>query len=108
MAKPEWWSDEGLKVLSARVVRAVPNDMRANTMRAMVLNGQLGAWEERGLARQRSSGRRLRTSIGLQSADRCSGGESRESPYGRRVSLRGSRNCGFVTRLVGYPLERDM
>ena len=25
VAKPEWWSDEGLKALSARVVRAAPN-----------------------------------------------------------------------------------
>ena len=25
VAKPEWWSDEGLKALSARVVRAVPD-----------------------------------------------------------------------------------
>jgi hypothetical protein len=24
VAKPEWWSDEGLKALSARVVRAAP------------------------------------------------------------------------------------
>merc|ERR1719424_2235261 len=26
VAKPEWWNDEGLKALSARVVRAVPDD----------------------------------------------------------------------------------
>jgi len=45
VAKPEWWSDEGLKALSARVVRAAPNVAIANTMRAAVLSGQLGAWE---------------------------------------------------------------
>ena len=47
MAKPEWWNDEGLKALSARVVRAAPNDSTAVTMRALVLRG-LGsacAWE---------------------------------------------------------------
>ena len=35
--KPEWWNDEALKALSARVVRAAPNDTVANTMRAAVL-----------------------------------------------------------------------
>eukprot|EP00964_Phaeocystis_antarctica_P099030 scaffold64943_cov39-Phaeocystis_antarctica.AAC.1 len=45
VAKPEWWNDEGLKALSARVVRTVPNDLVANQMRARVLLGQGGAWE---------------------------------------------------------------
>ena len=45
VAKPEWWNDEGLKALSARVVRAVPNDVVANSMRAVVLSGAGGAWE---------------------------------------------------------------
>jgi len=45
VAKPEWWNDEGLKALSARVVRAAPNDVTANQMRAMVLSGVDGAWE---------------------------------------------------------------
>ena len=46
VAKPEWWNDEGLKVMSARVVRAVPDDAIANDMRAEVLSGQgRGAWE---------------------------------------------------------------
>ena len=27
--KPEWWNDESLKALSARVVRAAPNDESA-------------------------------------------------------------------------------
>ena len=44
-AKPEWWNDEGLKALSARVVRAAPDDLVANQMRAAVLCGQCdGAW----------------------------------------------------------------
>ena len=45
VAKPEWWNDEGLKALSARVVRAAPDELEANQMRADVLCGQHGAWE---------------------------------------------------------------
>tara|TARA_B100000795_G_scaffold14892_1_gene10138 strand:- start:46 stop:717 length:672 start_codon:yes stop_codon:yes gene_type:complete len=45
VTKPEWWNDEELKALSARVVRAVPNDESALNMRAMVLTGRCGAWE---------------------------------------------------------------
>ena len=45
VTKPEWWNDEGLKALSARVVRAAPNEAMANDMRARVLVGQCGAWE---------------------------------------------------------------
>ena len=45
VAKPEWWNDEGLKALSARVVRAAPDDVAAHDMRALVLTGQGAAWE---------------------------------------------------------------
>jgi len=45
VAKPEWWNDEGLKALSARVVRAAPDIVPANQMRAAVLAGQHSAWE---------------------------------------------------------------
>jgi len=45
VAKPEWWSDEGLKALSARVVQAAPTFATAHSMRAWVLSGQCGAWE---------------------------------------------------------------
>ena len=45
VAKPEWWSDEGLKALSARVVRAAPDDVGAHRMRAFVLCGHCRAWE---------------------------------------------------------------
>eukprot|EP00964_Phaeocystis_antarctica_P050013 scaffold28967_cov66-Phaeocystis_antarctica.AAC.7 len=45
VAKPEWWNDEGLKALSARVVRAAPNDTHAAQMLATVLSGYDGAWE---------------------------------------------------------------
>ena len=46
VAKPEWWNDEGLKALSARVVRAAPDDMVAHQVRAMVLSGETTAGEE--------------------------------------------------------------
>ena len=45
VAKPEWWNDEELKALSARVMRAAPNDSTAHQMRALVLRGQIRAWE---------------------------------------------------------------
>jgi Flp pilus assembly protein TadD len=40
VAKPEWWNDEELKALSARVVRAAPDYVHAHQMRAIVLLGQ--------------------------------------------------------------------
>ena len=39
MAKPEWWTDEGLKALSARVVRAAPDALGTHLLRAKVLGG---------------------------------------------------------------------
>ena len=45
VAKPEWWNDEGLKALSARVVSAAPDELDANQMRALVLAGQDDTWE---------------------------------------------------------------
>ena len=45
VAKPDWWNDEGLKALSARVVRAAPDDERTLRMRALVLCGHHDAWE---------------------------------------------------------------
>ena len=45
VAKPEWWNDEALKALSARVVRAAPDDVQAHDMRALVVGGQCAAWE---------------------------------------------------------------
>eukprot|EP00964_Phaeocystis_antarctica_P130170 scaffold94049_cov67-Phaeocystis_antarctica.AAC.1 len=42
VAKPEWWNDDGLKALSARVVRAAPNNLLATQMRALVMSGQCG------------------------------------------------------------------
>jgi tetratricopeptide (TPR) repeat protein len=45
VAKPEWWNDEELKALSARVVRAAPDHVAPHRMRAFVLAGQCAAWE---------------------------------------------------------------
>merc|ERR1712204_78051 len=46
VVKPEWWNDEGLKALSARVLRAAPNSAVVNVMRADVLSGRVvDAWE---------------------------------------------------------------
>ena len=45
LAKPEWWNDEELNALSARVVRAAPNDLAAHCMRAEVLSGDDDTWE---------------------------------------------------------------
>ena len=49
VAKPEWWNDEGLKALSARVVRAAANNAGvAIQMRADVLSGTTGGTSEAG------------------------------------------------------------
>ena len=45
VAKPEWWNDEELKALSARVVRAAPDEAVAHQMRAIVLSRRHRAWE---------------------------------------------------------------
>ena len=45
VAKPEWWNDEGLRALSARVMRVSPNEEGANIMRAHVMSGFGDAWE---------------------------------------------------------------
>jgi len=37
--KPEWWNDEGLKVLSARAVAVAPDSNKPCAMRARVLSG---------------------------------------------------------------------
>jgi len=37
--KPEWWTDEALKTLSARVVAVAPDEQKTCGMRALVLSG---------------------------------------------------------------------
>ena len=44
--RPTWWDDEVLKELSASVMHAAPNDVRAHSMRAVVLSGlSYGVWD---------------------------------------------------------------
>ena len=43
--KPEWWTDEGLKALSLRVMAAGPSTFLAVVMRAEVLSGWHRSWE---------------------------------------------------------------
>jgi hypothetical protein len=45
VAKPEWWNDEDLKVLSAQVVTAAPQDTTCHYMRAVVLSAMTDAWK---------------------------------------------------------------
>jgi len=66
VAKPEWWNDEELKALSARVVRAAPNALVTNQMRGIVCCAGVMVRGRRGLARQRSSRRRPRTTSRLR------------------------------------------
>ena len=70
VAKPEWWNDEGLKALSARVVRAAPNDAEANRMRAFVLSGRSSAWElgPRSAAELREAAAHYERAAALQTA----------------------------------------
>ena len=39
VVKPEWWTNKGLKVISARVLKAMPNDEGSHVMRADALRG---------------------------------------------------------------------
>ena len=42
--KPEWWTDEGLKALSLRMVAAATEGYTAHVTRAFVLSGQRSSW----------------------------------------------------------------
>ena len=77
VAKPEWWSDEELKALSARVVRAAPDDVEANWMRGYVLGGLCHTWEvgPRSAAEVREAATHF--DRGLRRCTLCPGGESR-------------------------------
>ena len=70
VAKPEWWNDEGLKALSAKIVRAAPNDQAANQMRALVMSGKSRAWEAglRSAAELRQAAAHFDRSAALHSA----------------------------------------
>ena len=70
VAKPEWWNDEELKALSARVVRAAPDDWQPHHMRAVVLSVQNGTWEvgPRSAAELREAATHFERAAALQSA----------------------------------------
>ena len=70
VAKPEWWNDEELKALSVRVVRAAPDDLHTNNMRAFVLSGQCDAWEAepRSAAELREAATHLQRAAALEPA----------------------------------------
>ena len=92
---PEWWSDEALKVLSARVVRAAPNEMGANRMRATVLSVQAGAWRvgPRSAAelKQALSNSPAGKAMFLQNAEQCrSLAEASRFAWGRMCHLSGT------------------
>ena len=77
VAKPEWWSDEGLKALSARVVRAAPNEVDAQRMRAAVLSGKGGrTWQAgpRSAAELREAATHFERAAALHPAPAVKGG----------------------------------
>ena len=90
VAKPEWWNDEGLKALSARVVRAAPNDGTANIMRAMVLHGRYAAWEAglRTAAELMEAATYYERSAALSPAPAVKGDRARSADSCRRLAER--------------------
>ena len=87
VAKPAWWNDEELKALSARVVRAAPNDMVANGMRAVVLRGQCWAWVAgpRSAAELKEAGARYDRSAALCNAPAMKAEKAKLAGWCRRV-----------------------
>ena len=90
--KPEWWNDEALKALSARVVRAAPNDTVANTMRAAVLSGTCAAWEVEPRSAAEIKKATTRTSSGLRRCPMLRRRRSRSS-ISRKGAASSQRPC---------------
>ena len=84
--KPEWWHDEALKELSARVVEVAPNSLHTTLMRANVLGGRDAAWE-----------RGPRTAAELKEAASC---------WRRAAKMRGA-TADEKTRWTGRAAELD-
>eukprot|EP00964_Phaeocystis_antarctica_P049292 scaffold28593_cov62-Phaeocystis_antarctica.AAC.4 len=84
VAKPQWWNDEGLKAQSARVVRAAPNEVRTNQVRAVVLGGLSGSWEvgPRSAAELREAATHFERAAALTSA-----------PAGKANLAAGAKHC---------------
>ena len=86
VAKPEWWNDEGLKALSARVLRAAPNMESALYMRATVLSGASDAWEAgpRSAAELKEAATCFDRSAALSNAPAVKAGRTRAADWCRR------------------------
>ena len=100
VAKPEWWNDEGLKALSAMVVRAAPNGPNGGhgeQMRALVLRGYGGTWEAgpRSVAELKEAATHFERAAALSSAPlvsaqlvRCADSCRREAAFRAAMSTR--------------------
>ena len=105
VAKPEWWNDEGLKALSARVVRAAPDDREPTRCGLIVLAGgvRLGGGASLGGGAQ-GGGHALRAGCG---AVPCSGGGSPARQQRGLVPQSGSRHVAWTfprpTTLLSAP-----
>ena len=86
VAKPEWWNDEGLKAMSARVVRSVPDSVQAHQMRALVLDGNCVALEAgpRSAAELREAATHYDRAAALASAPAAKAELSGEADWCRR------------------------
>ena len=86
VAKPEWWNDKGLKALSARVVRAAPDEVQAHQMRAMVLCGPSRAWEAgpRSAAELREAATHYERAAALKTAPAMKATSARLADFCRR------------------------
>ena len=96
VAKPEWWNDQGLKALSARVVRAAPNDDRAIKMRALVLSGDDHAWVAgpRSAAELKEAATHFERSAALCPAPVVKAGRARLAAWCRSLAEDPKRPCG--------------
>ena len=93
VAKPEWWNEEGLKALSARVVRAAPNLASANSMRALVLSGMaFGAWEggARSAAELKEAAAHFDRSATLEGAPALKAKKAQMADWCRRAAEQGA------------------
>ena len=91
---PEWWNDEALKALSARVLQAAPNAESAHDMRANVLRGLNSPWKvgPRSAAEFKEAATCYDRSAALCPAPLMK--ESRALPAGRLVPQRGGYPVG--------------
>ena len=101
VAKPEWWNDEGLKALSARVVRAAPNEETANNMRAVVLCGVLDAWKAglRSAAELREAATHYQLASTLSNAPVAKASFARKASLAHKASLNAMRTAAAARQM---------